>query len=100
MSAWTILSTLQEIKLWFRPCDIPPLMRAYSTEVCEEHYYLRDNNLFDTYEPGSFCLFAPGDVVWRSDLEVLRLQSQNASDAPNLDAVTAKYLINRNPLDY
>jgi nucleoside-diphosphate kinase len=90
----------REIKLWFRPCDIPPLMRAYPTEVCEEHYYLKDNNLFDTYEPCSFCLFAPGDVVWRSDLEVIRLQSQNASDAPNLDAVTAKYFINRDPLDY
>jgi len=89
-----------EIKLWFEPCDIPPLMRAYPIEVCEKHYYLKNGDLCDMFEPGSFCLFAPGDVVWRSDLEVLRLQSQNASDAPNLDAVIAKYLINRNPLDY
>ena len=90
----------REIKLWFRPCDIPPLMRAYPTEVCEGHYYLRNGELCETFELGSFCLFAPGDVVWRSDLEVVRLQSQNTSDAPNLDTVTAKYLINRNPLDY
>jgi nucleoside-diphosphate kinase len=90
----------REIKLWFQPCDIPPLMRAYPTDVCEEHYYLRHGNLSDTYEPGSFCLLAPGDVVWQSDLEMLRSRRQNASTAPNLDIVTAKYLINRNPLDY
>jgi nucleoside-diphosphate kinase len=89
----------QEIKLWFKPCDIPPLMRAYLTDVCEEHYYLKDGELCDTYEPGSICLFAPGDVVWRSDLEILRLHSKNTPAAPNLDAVTAKYLINRDPQD-
>ena len=87
----------REIKLWFEPCDIPPLMRAYPTDVCEEHYYLRDGGLCDTYEPGSICLLAPGDVVWRSDLEKLRLHAQNAPAAPALDAVIAKYLINRNP---
>jgi nucleoside-diphosphate kinase len=91
----------REIKLWFKPCDIPPLMRAYPTDVCEEHYYLRNGGLCDTYEPGSVCLFAPGDVVWRSDLEMLRLRSQNAlAAAADLNGVTAKYLINRNPPDY
>jgi nucleoside-diphosphate kinase len=89
----------REIKLWFKPCDIPPLMRAYPTEVCEEHYYLKDGELCDTYEPGSFCLFAPGDVAWRSDLEMVRLHSQDASAAGKLDAVIAKYLINRLPPD-
>ena len=24
----------REIKLWFEPCDIPPLMRAYPTDIC------------------------------------------------------------------
>jgi nucleoside-diphosphate kinase len=90
----------REIKLWFKPCDIPPLMRAYPTDVCEEHYYLTNGGLCDTYEPDSVCLFAPGDVVWQSDLEILRLWCQNASAASNLDTVTAKYLINRNPPDY
>ena len=90
----------REIKLWFKPCDIPPLMRTYPTEVCEEHYYLRQGELCDSYEPGSVCLFAPGDVVWRSDLEMLRLRSQNAPAAPNLGFVTAKYLINRKSSDY
>ena len=90
----------REIKLWFEPCDIPPLMRIYPTDVCEEHYYLRHGKLCDTYEPGSLCLFAPGDVVWRSDLEMLHLYRQDASDTSKLDAVTAKYLINRNPPEY
>ena len=89
----------REIKLWFEPCDIPPLMRAYPTDVCEEHYYLRNGEVCSTYEPGSVCLFAPGDVVWRSDLEILRSHSQNAQAAPNLDVVVAKYLINRNSPD-
>ncbi|MHC4332078.1 MAG: nucleoside-diphosphate kinase [Planctomycetota bacterium] len=90
----------REIKLWFEPCDIPPLMRAYPIDVCEEHYYLRNGELCNTYEPGSVCLLAPGDVVWRSDLEVLRLLSQNSPAAPNLDSVAAKYLINRDSPDY
>ena len=89
----------REIKLWFKPCDIPPLMRAYPTEVCKEHYYLRQGELCDTYEPGSICLLAPGDVVWRSDLEILHLHRQNASDAPSLNLVAAKHLINRHPPD-
>jgi len=89
----------REIKLWFKPCDIPPLMRDYPTEICEEHYYLRDGELSETYEPGSVCLFAPGDVVWRSDLEILRLRRQNAPAAGNLGIVIAKYLINRESSD-
>ena len=90
----------REIKLWFQPCDIPPLMRAYPTDVCEEHYYLRHGDLSDTYKPGSFCLLAPGDVVWQSDLQILRSRCKNVSAASNLNIVIAKYLINRNPLDY
>jgi len=90
----------REIKLWFMPCDIPPLMRAYPTEVCEEHYYLKDGRLSSTYEADSVCLLAPGDVVWRSDLDMLRSESREAPTASNVDAVAAKYLINRNPADY
>jgi nucleoside-diphosphate kinase len=85
----------REIKLWFKPSDIPPPMRAYPTEVCKEHYYLSRGELCDTYEPGSICLLAPGDVVWRSDLEVLRLWRKRVSTDHNLNAVIAKYLINR-----
>ena len=96
----TTAAAEREIKLWFMPCDIPPLMRAYPTEVCQEQYYLRDRELSNAYEPGSVCLLGPGDVVWRSDLEVLRSMSHDGSIASNLDVVAAKYLINRNPADY
>ncbi len=85
----------REIKLWFKPCDIPPQMRIYPTDICEEHYYLNQDKLCDTYEPGSICLLAPGDVVWRSDLQMVHSSKQDASDIFRFGAVTAKYLINR-----
>jgi nucleoside-diphosphate kinase len=89
----------REIKLWFKPCDIPPLMRAFPTDLCDDHFYLKDGDLITTNEPGSICLLAPGDVVWHSDLERLHVHGQITSAEPELDAVTAKYLINRDPLD-
>jgi nucleoside-diphosphate kinase len=85
----------REIKLWFKPNDIPPLTRIYPTEVSQEHYYFNDGRLYTQHEPGSVCLIAPGDVIWRSDLETLRLLYQGAP-APgcSVGAVAAKYLIN------
>jgi nucleoside-diphosphate kinase len=32
----------REIKLWFMPHDIPPLMHAYATEVSDAFYYYKD----------------------------------------------------------
>lgn len=84
----------REIKLWFTPADIPPFMRVYPTEVCHSHYYMRDNKLFLTHEQGSSCLVAPGDVVWKSDLEALHLLYQGAPAPSSLEAIAAKYLIN------
>ncbi|MHC4557330.1 MAG: nucleoside-diphosphate kinase [Planctomycetota bacterium] len=90
----------REIKLWFQPCDIPPLMRVYPTDVCEEYYFLKNGELCETHEPGSVCLLAPGDLVWRSDLETLQSRSQDTPGVGNIDAVTAKYLINRDSPDH
>ena len=84
----------REIKLWFRPCDIPPSMHAYPTDVCGEHYYFKTNKLFTTYEPGSYCLLAPGDVVWKSDLEALHLLHNGLLSTCPFESVAAKYLIN------
>jgi nucleoside-diphosphate kinase len=85
----------REIKLWFMPTDIPPAMRAYETEICDIHYYLKENALSLTHEPGSRCLVAPGDVVWKSDLEALHLRYRGAKEVPcSLEAIAAKYLIN------
>ncbi len=84
----------REIKLWFKPNDIPPLMRIYPTETSDSYYYFKDNKLYTTHEPDSMCFLVPGDVVWKSDLETLHLL-QKALPAPSsLQAVVAKYLIN------
>jgi nucleoside-diphosphate kinase len=84
----------REIKLWFRPIDIPPSMRAYPTEINEEHYYYKDNRIFMTHEPGSVSLLAPGDIAWKTDLEALRMLHRGMSATFTLEAVAAKYLVN------
>lgn len=84
----------REIKLWFKPSDIPPLMHAYPVEINEDHYYFKDGKLFLTHEPGSVCLLAPGDYVWKSDLEALRLINSGKPSPCNVEMVAAKYLIN------
>jgi nucleoside-diphosphate kinase len=86
----------REIKLWFLPHDIPPLMRAYPTEICRTHYYYKDGRLYDNYEPQSMFLLAPGDVVWKTDLDILQSCAQKKKAKASLNSVIAKYLINRN----
>ncbi|MCU0821345.1 MAG: nucleoside-diphosphate kinase [Spirochaetes bacterium] len=87
----------REIKLWFKPCDIPHFMHAYQTEVSDNSYYYNNNKISTTYEPGSMCLFAPGDIdkAWKSDLDTLRLLSQGKTAPVPLNTVIAKYLINK-----
>ncbi len=87
----------REIKLWFKPNDIMPYMRAYATEVCEELYYYHEGQLVEEYRPHSHCLLAPGDVAWASDLEALRKMKRGESADCTLAAVAAKYLINEHP---
>ncbi len=87
----------REIKLWFLPHDIPPLMRAYPTEICRTHYYYKDGRLYDSYEPDSLFLLAPGDEVWKTDLDILENYARNEHVQSSLNTVVAKYLINRNP---
>ena len=84
----------REIKLWFIPGDIPPAMRAYPTEINEEHYYFKDGKLYTAHEPGSICLLAPGDVVWKSDMEALRQLYRDLPADCSLERVAAKYFIN------
>jgi nucleoside-diphosphate kinase len=85
----------REIKLWFLPYDLPPLMRAYQTELCPTHYYYKDGRLYDTYERNSMFLLAPGDLVWKTDLEILQSHARNEPAKGRLNTVVAKYLINR-----
>ena len=84
----------REIKLWFKPNDVPPLMQAYPTAMSDSLYYFKDGQLFETLEPGAVCLLAPGDIAWASDLEALRLLAAGKPSPCTLGAVAAKYLIN------
>lgn len=83
-----------EIKLWFKPNDIPPFMRIYPTQESKDLIYCQGNRLLSAYEPGSVCVVAPGDVAWESDLQALSLISQDLSAPCSLQTVVAKYLIN------
>jgi nucleoside-diphosphate kinase len=93
----TVSEAEREIKLWFRPNDIPPSMYPYPTEVSDGHYYFKDGKLYTVYEPGSICLLAPGDVAWASDLETLRLLYRGLPADCHVETVAAKYLINQQP---
>lgn len=88
-----------EIKLWFRPTDIPPLMRTYETAVCETAFHVLNvpPRLVDAATPGAICLVGPGELIWKSDLETLRAIRAGAVAPERLGAVAAKYLINRTP---
>ncbi len=84
----------REIKLWFKPNDIPPLLHSYPVEISKDHYYFKDNKLYMTYEPDSICLVAPGDVAWQSDLHTLHQLYKGLPAPSSLESVVAKYLIN------
>ncbi|UCD35703.1 MAG: hypothetical protein JSU90_02400, partial [Nitrospiraceae bacterium] len=84
----------REVKLWFKPGDIPPAMHAYPVDTCQDFYYLKDNKLNVTHETGSICFLAPGNTAWKSDLEALYdLKNGKQASCP-LETVVAKYLIN------
>lgn len=85
----------REIKLWFRPNDFPPYMRAFATKQSEEHFYFKDNKLSTRHKAGSVCLIAPGDVAWESDLDALHLVHMGSPAPCSVQAVAAKHLINR-----
>ncbi len=84
----------REIKLWFKPNDIPPLMQAFSTEESTAYYCIKDKRLYTKHESNSVCLLTPGDIAWKSDMEALRQLSTGASSSATLEAIAAKYLIN------
>ena len=84
----------REIKLWFKPNEIPPLMHAYPSEHSGEFYYFKENTLCREHEPHCVCILAPEDVAWKSDLETLRKLSKSNTTSKSLESVVAKYLIN------
>jgi nucleoside-diphosphate kinase len=84
----------REIKLWFRPADIPPLMRAYPTEISDAHYYFKSGKIYGSHEQDTVCLIAPGDTVWKSDIEALRQIFRGEPSTCPVESIAAKYLIN------
>ena len=89
----------REIKLWFRPNDLPPAMHPYPTEISQAHYYYKDGKLYDTYAAGRICVLATGDLGWKSDLDALALLLAGKPSAIPVEAVVAKYLINEHQED-
>ena len=85
----------REIKLWFRPNDLPPAMQAFPTEASGDYYYFKDNRLFMTREPECACFLVPGEIAWKSDLDTLRLLAAGKPSGTTLGTVVAKYLINQ-----
>ncbi|OGP92404.1 MAG: hypothetical protein A2Z19_02155 [Deltaproteobacteria bacterium RBG_16_54_18] len=87
-----------EIKLWFKPIDIPPYMRPFPVQQNDEiHFYYKDGKIYETHAPGSTCVLAPGDIMWESDLTALELISKGKKAADSLETIVAKYLINQTP---
>ncbi|HEQ70888.1 MAG TPA: nucleoside-diphosphate kinase [Spirochaetia bacterium] len=84
----------REIKLWFKPNDIPPPLHAYPTKQAEKHYYYKNHRIFLTQEPDSVCIYAPGDVAWASDLEALECIVSGGTASCTPETAVAKYLIN------
>ncbi|MDR1726607.1 MAG: nucleoside-diphosphate kinase [Acidobacteriota bacterium] len=84
----------REVKLWFAPTDVPPLMLAWATAPSDAFYWFKDGALSTEQAPGARCIAAPGDVLWRSDLEALQKIASGAESATPLGAVAAKYLLN------
>ena len=84
----------REIKLWFKPNDIPPYMHAYPTKQSERHFYFIGGKISEDHKQGSVCILAPGDIAWESDLQALHSVSQDQASATTIESVVAKYLVN------
>jgi nucleoside-diphosphate kinase len=85
----------REIKLWFLPTDIPPLVRSFPTEVSNDYFYYNGNAVSSTCTKESFCFLSPGDIVWKSDMKVLQQLKKGKKQDYSTNAVIAKYLINK-----
>ncbi|MBN1761287.1 MAG: nucleoside-diphosphate kinase [Chitinispirillaceae bacterium] len=84
----------RELKLWFKPHDIPTPMHPYEIATCEEHFYYLDGKLTKEYTKGAICILAPGNVAWRTDIDALQTMAAGKSSPLTLETVIAKYLIN------
>ena len=84
----------REIKLWFKPSELPPAMRKFPTRVSKDFYYYLNGKLTQKWEESAVCLIAPSDRVWASDLDALETIIKGGTPETPLEAVAAKYMIN------
>jgi hypothetical protein len=85
----------REIKLWFKPHDIPPAMHCYATEICDTHYYWDGKNTVSTIPLANTIGFLSlGNVVWKSDSDALKQLVAGTEASVSLKSILAKYLIN------
>ena len=86
----------KEIKLWFKPEEIPSKLRQFQTSVCDIHFYYKEGQLYDRHVQDSICIAAPGDILWKSDLKNLE-KYKKCGENPNqtLDSTILKYFMNK-----
>lgn len=85
----------REIKLWFRPSDIPPFMRNFPVVTCNKFYFYKEGRLLKDFEEGALNIVAPGDIVWQTDIEALQKLVNGEESTTSLHGVAAKYLVNK-----
>lgn len=85
----------REIKLWFKPNEIPTALLSFQTRIAERSFYLKDGKLITEYKSGSIFIIAAGDIVWKSDLDTLDQLISGKTPSGSLELVAAKYLLNR-----
>jgi nucleoside-diphosphate kinase len=86
----------REVKLWFKPLDLPATMRIYPTDVAEDHFYYNAGRITNSYCKGCVCLVAAGDVVWSSDLDALKAHLKGEKASVSVEYIAAKYMLNMN----
>jgi nucleoside-diphosphate kinase len=85
----------REIKLWFKPNELPAALLSFPTRIAEQSFYLKDGKLITEYKSGSIPIIAAGDIAWKSDLDILDQLIVGQPSSGTLELVAAKYLLNR-----
>jgi nucleoside-diphosphate kinase len=83
-----------EIKLWFKPNEIPSKLRVYPITTSQTSFYYSHGEISKSFKDGAICLLAPGEIAWSSDFEALTAIEAGKPSSVSLDAVVAKYLAN------
>jgi nucleoside-diphosphate kinase len=91
----------REIKLWFEPGDFPAQHRIFSYMESKEHFYLISDassnygfKILPTYQDGSKCIIAPGNLIWKSDYhDIIAFRDGKGNPEQPLKNIIAKYAL-------